>query len=83
MESSAATSRPAVDDHRDDDLGHGPDEPLDLEDVQPAALRADPGLVDGVSGLALGVLVAAAAADPLVAAGAERPAAVAGLGRCR
>ena len=79
----AAAGRPAVDDG-DDDLGHGADQPLHLEDVQPAARGPDPGRVDRVGGLALGVLVAAAAPDPLVAAGAERPAAVLGAaGRCR
>ena len=40
--------------------------------MQPAGA----GRVDGVGGLAVGVLVAGAAADPLVAAGAEGPAAV-------
>ena len=77
MQRVPAAGRPAVDD-RDDDLGHRADQPLHLEDVQPAARRLDPRLVDGLGGLALGVLVAAAAADPLVAAGAERPAAVLG-----
>ena len=66
-----AAGRPAVD-QADDHLGHEPDQPLHLEDVQPAGA----GGVDGVGGLAAGVLVAAAAADALVAAGAERPAAV-------
>ena len=37
----------------DDDLGHEPDQPLALEDVQAAELR----LVDRLSGLPLGVLL--------------------------
>ena len=68
-----AAGRPARD-HAEHDLRHEPDQPLALQDVQPA----EPRLVDGVGGLPLGVLVAGAAADPLVAAGAERPAAVLG-----
>ena len=64
-------------DDGDDDLGHGADEALHLEDVQAPALGPDPALVDGVGRLAGGVLVARAAADALVAAGAERPLAVA------
>ena len=68
--------RPAVD-HADHDLGHEPDQPLALQDVQPAEL----GLVDVSrqarpprrAGL---VQVARPAADPLVAAGAEGPLAV-------
>ena len=71
----AAAGGPAVD-QADDDLGHEPDQPLALEDVQPAEL----GLVDGsaragVSACRL-VLVAGLAADALVAAGAEGPLAV-------
>ena len=82
MQRVPAAGRPAGDD-RDDDLGHRADQPLHLEDVQPPA-RGRARAVDGVRGLAVGVLVAAAAADPLVAAGAERPAAVLGAtGRCR
>ena len=75
VQAVAAAGRPAGD-HADDDLRHEADQPLALEDVQPAELR----LVDGLGGLPLGVLVAGAAADPLVAAGAERPAAVARRG---
>src|SRR5690606_41477240 len=68
--------------HRaDDDLGHGPHEPLDLEDVQPARARGvdllpalrRTGARVGVLGL---VAVAAPAPDALVAARAEGPAAV-------
>ena len=44
VEGVAAAGRPAVD-QADDDLRHEPDQPLALEDVQPAEL----GLVDGVS----------------------------------
>ena len=66
-----AAGRPARH-HADHDLGHEPDEPLHLEDVQPTGA---PGL-DRVGGVALGVLVAVLAADALVAAAAERPAAV-------
>ena len=73
----APAGRPAGDDG-DDDLGHGPDEALDLEDMKTPALCHDPCAVDGVSGLALGILVARAPADALVAAGAERPRAVLG-----
>src|SRR4051794_15849812 len=53
---------PARDD-ADDHLGHEPDQPLHLQDVQPAA---------GV----LTVLVPVPAPHPLITAGAERPAAV-------
>src|SRR5665647_1870011 len=67
-----ATRGPAVDD-RDDHLGHGADQPLHLQDVQPP--RA--GGVDRVRGVPLGIPVPVPAPDPLVAAGAERPAAVA------
>ena len=67
----AAARRPAGD-HRDDPLGHEPDETLALQDVEPAG----PGRVDRVGRLAAGVLVAGAAPDALVAAGAEGPAAV-------
>jgi hypothetical protein len=56
----------------DHDLRHEPDEPLALQDVEPAEL----GLVHGVGGLPLGILVAGPATDPLVAAGAEGPLAV-------
>ena len=76
VQAVAAAGRPAVD-HGDDDLGHGADEALHLEDVQAPALGPDPALVDGVGGGALGVLVAGAATDALVAAGAEGPLAVA------
>ncbi len=75
----AAAGRPPGH-HGDDDLGHGADEPLHLEDVQPAALRPDPRLVHRVGGLAGGVLVSRPPADPLVSAGAERPAPVLGAG---
>src|SRR5262249_53096585 len=54
-------------------LGHEADQPLALQDVQPAG----PGRVDRVTGLATGVLVPRAAADALVAAGTEGPATVA------
>src|SRR5690606_10537442 len=67
----APAGGPPVDD-RDDDLGHGADQPLDLQDVQPATGRPDPRLVDGVRGLPLGILVAGSPPDALVAAGAER-----------
>jgi hypothetical protein len=73
-----AAGRPAVD-HRDDDLGHGADEPLHLEDVQPPALGGDASGVDALRGTLVavgvgGILVAGAPPDPLVAAGAEGPA---------
>ena len=55
------------------DLGHGANESLHFEDMQPAGSRR----VDGVAGLAGCVLIAGATADALIAAGAERPAAVA------
>src|SRR5699024_8280159 len=68
-----AAGGPAGDDG-DDDLRHGADEALDLEDVQaPGTSR-----IDTLTGLPGGVLVAGAAADALVAAGAERPTAVLG-----
>jgi hypothetical protein len=68
-----AAGGPAVD-QTDDRLGHEPDQPLHLEDVQPAGLRG----VDRVGRLPGRVLVAGAATDALVASGAERPAAVLG-----
>ena len=68
-----AAGRPSVD-QADHHLGHEPDEPLHLQDVQPPGARR----VDGLGGLALGVLVARAAPDALVATGAECPAAVLG-----
>jgi hypothetical protein len=75
-----APGRPAGDDG-DDDLRHRPDQPLHLEDVQPArplgvdllATLGDTRVRVGVVGL---VPVAVRPAHALVAAGAERPAAV-------
>ena len=74
--------RPAGDDGNHH-LGHHPDQPLHLQDVQPAAVCRGPGGIHRLGGLAeraglVGrrVLVAGAPTDPLVAAGAERPAAV-------
>jgi hypothetical protein len=58
----------------DHHLGHEPDEPLDLEDVEAAGA----GRVDRGDRVALGVAVAVAAADALVAARAEGPDAVLG-----
>src|SRR5699024_4954548 len=72
VEAVTATRRPARH-HTDDDLGHGADEPLDLEDVEAAGT----GRIDGLGRVALGVAVAVPAADALIATGAERPAAVA------
>ncbi len=60
--------------HGDDHLGHEPDQPVHLHDVQ----APGPGRVDGLGRLAVGVAVPVAAADALVAAGAERPSAVLG-----
>jgi hypothetical protein len=77
VERMSAAGRPTIDD-RDDDLGHGADQALDLEDVQPSSVSLRPGLVDRVGRLAGGVLVAGTSADPLVATGAERPLAVRG-----
>ena len=73
MQAVPAAGGPAVD-QADDHLGHEPDQPLHLEDVQPPGARG----VHGVRGLAGGVLVAGAPADALIATGAERPAAVLG-----
>src|SRR5690606_16018247 len=70
VERVPAPGRPAA--HRgDDDLGHRADEPLDLEDVQPAgAGRVDLLAALGRLGAGVGVLglvaVAVAAADALV-----------------
>ena len=75
MQAVPAAGRPPVD-QADDDLGHEPDEPLHLQDVQPPGARR----IDGLGGFTRGVLVAAAAADALIATGAERPAAVLGGG---
>src|SRR5690606_5386323 len=71
VEAVAAADRPARD-HRDHDLRHEADQPLDLEDVE----APEAGGIDPARGLALGVAVAVLAADPLIAAGAEGPAAV-------
>jgi hypothetical protein len=59
---------------RDDDLGHEPDQPLHLEDVQPAERAGSTAPARSPPR----VLVAVLAADALVAARAERPAAVLG-----
>ena len=75
MQAVPTAGGPAVD-QTDDHLGHEPDQPLHLQDVQPACA----GGIDGVGGLSVGVLVAGAAADTLVTTGAERPAAVFGRG---
>ena len=61
--------------HTDNDLGHEPDQPVHLHDVEtPVA-----GRVDRRSGLAVvhGVAVAVLASDALVASRAERPPAIA------
>ncbi len=60
-------------DDGDHDLGHDANQPLHLEDVQPAGA----GRIDGVARLAGGVLVPGSPADPLVPARAECPAAIA------
>ncbi len=70
VEAVAAARRPAGH-HRDDDLGHEPDEPLHLQDVEPA----EPRRVGLPRALTL-VFVPVLPADALIAAGAERPAAV-------
>ena len=56
----------------DHDLGHEPDQPLALEDVQAAGASR----IDRVRRLSFGVLVAVLAADALIAAAAERPSAI-------
>src|SRR5699024_3074529 len=65
-------------DEGDDDLRHGADEALDLQDVEASPFGLDPALVDDgdrvVAGRVAGVLVPGAAADALVATGAEGPA---------
>src|SRR5690606_26219115 len=78
VEGVPAAGGPAA--HRgDDDLRHGPDEALDLEDVEPAGagrvdlLPALRGLRQRVGVLGL-VAVAVTAADALVPARAEGPA---------
>ena len=71
-----ATTRCPAGDEGDNDLGHGADEALHLQDVQSSRASR----VDAFGGLAAGVVVAVAAADALVAAGAEGPAAVLGGG---
>src|SRR4029079_13727750 len=79
VQAVSAARRPAV--HPgDDDLGHRADESLHLEDVKTPSLCPNPGSVNGLRSLTLGVLVAAAPPDALVPAGAERPAAVLGSG---
>jgi 1,4-dihydroxy-2-naphthoyl-CoA synthase len=72
-----ATGRPPVHDG-DDDLGHGADQPLHLEDVQPPALDRDPGRVHRLAALTVRVLVAGTAPNALVTAGTEGSAAVLG-----
>jgi hypothetical protein len=59
---------------RDHRFRQEPDQPLDLEDVQPAGPRG----VDRVGGLAARVLIPGASANTLVTTGAERPPAVLG-----
>jgi hypothetical protein len=71
VEAVAAADGPARHDG-DHDLRHEADRALNLEDVE----AAGPARVDRRGGLALGVLVAVAAADALIAAAAEGPAAV-------
>jgi len=66
-----AAGRPPGD-HRDDDLGHEPDQPLHLQDVQPPGARG----IHALGGVTGRVLVPGAAADPLIPARAEGPAAV-------
>ncbi len=61
---------------RDHHLGHEPDQPLTLQDVQPAQLRPVHGCGRRAGWRTLGVLVPGPAADALVTAGAERPSAV-------
>ena len=75
MQAVATAGRPSGND-ADHHLGHEADEPLALEDVQAPGPRR----VDGLGGVAAGVLVAVPAADALVTARAERPAAVARRG---
>ena len=67
----SAASRPSRDD-ADDDFGHEANESLHFEDVETTALAG----VDGLGGLALGVLVAVPTADALITSAAEGPTAV-------
>ena len=71
MQAVPAAGGPARHD-ADDDLGHEPDQPVHLHNVQAAAASG----VNRLGRLTGGVLVAVAAADALVTTGAEGPAAV-------
>jgi hypothetical protein len=73
VEAVAAARRPPGH-HADHHLGHEPDQPLHLEDVEAAGAAG----IDGVGRLALGVAVAITPADALVAPRAERPTPVTG-----
>src|SRR5262249_10324426 len=71
---AVSTARSPAGHDADDDLGHEPDQPVHLHDVQTAAACR----VDRLRRLPGRVPVAVAAADALITAGAEGPAAVLG-----
>lgn len=68
METVSATDSPTRD-NRNNHFGHESDEALHLENME----AAETGRIDGVGGLAIGVLVTVFAPDPLIAAGTECP----------
>jgi len=73
MERVAAADRPTGN-HRKHDLGHEPDQPLALQNVEPPQL----GPIDTMGGLVLGILVAVDAPDSLIASRTECPPAILG-----
>src|SRR5262245_56052788 len=73
MEAVAPAGGPSRHD-TDDDLGHEPDEPLHLEDVEPPGTAR----IDRLRRLTLGIAVTVGPSDPLVPSRAEGPAAVSG-----
>ncbi len=79
MQRMPATSRPAIH-QRDHHFWHEPDQPLHLQDVQPATLGCRAPGVHGVSSVAVGVLVTRASPDPLIATRAKSPPAIFGRG---
>src|SRR5207248_7204901 len=69
---AVAAARCPTRDRAQHHLGHEADQPLYLEDMQPAGARR----IDPLGRLALGILVPVLVADALIASGAERPPAV-------
>jgi hypothetical protein len=73
MQAVPAAGGPPVD-QADHHLGHKPDQPLHLQDVQPSRPRK----IDGLGRLTSCVLIAGAPANALISTGTERPTTVLG-----